>query len=173
MTSNFKRYGISGPKNPERTVHVDSSTAKPAKYLVGGEGPLSVRSGAMIHQMRQGLKKAIRYMRGDLKQEEFARKIGISQSALARMESLSNNVFPSTPLLIRMALISGRDLRMSFVKRAESEFGADAISAETTGFSSSSGLAEGGALREDYSFGGHVLEAVSTEPQAEKQSNEG
>ena len=147
MTSKFKKYRITGPETVERKARAVSPAAKP---LVAGEGPLAIRSGVMIHQMRQGLKKAIRALRGDLTQESFAQQIGVSQAALARVESLNNEIFPSTPMLIRIALVSGRDLQMSFVKRTEDASGIDAISAETAGFPSSSGLEDFRAVIEDY-----------------------
>jgi transcriptional regulator with XRE-family HTH domain len=85
----------------------------------------------MIHALRHGLKQAIRKMRGHRTQAEFASSIGISQSALARMESPNNEVFPSTPLLIRIAMASGCDLRVSFLNRADER----EISARTDAFS--------------------------------------
>jgi transcriptional regulator with XRE-family HTH domain len=104
------------------------------------ENPPSVRSAAMIDRMRQGLKRAIKELRGDMTQAAFARRIGIRQAALARMESLSNEVFPSTPLLIRIALVSSRDLQVSFVKRTLDVSGADMLTADTAGFPTSAEL---------------------------------
>jgi hypothetical protein len=56
------------------------------------------------------------------------------------MESLSNEVFPSTPLLIRIALVSSRDLQVSFVKRTLDVSGADMLTADTAGFPTSAEL---------------------------------
>jgi len=143
--STFEKYAIALPKTAEaRAQRGKALMMNAARPLAIGEGPLSVRSAAMIHQMRQGLKLAIKELRGDMTQAAFARRIGITQAALARMESLNNEVFPSTPLLIRIALVSSRDLRVSFVKRTMDAYGADMLSVDTAGFPTS---AESGDYR--------------------------
>jgi transcriptional regulator with XRE-family HTH domain len=123
-----------------RSLDERSQLRKAAKLLLSGEGPLSGRSAAMIDQLRQRLKMTIKELRGDMTQAEFAQRIGIRQAALARMESLNNEVFPSTPMLIRIALVSGRDLQLSFVKRTEDTIGADMLLADTYGFPTSAEL---------------------------------
>lgn len=45
----------------------------------------------MVH-LRQRLAKFIREKRGDLSQREFARKIGVTQSTIMRIENLDQNV---------------------------------------------------------------------------------
>lgn len=170
MNSKFERYRISGPEKPKSKA---LAAGPAAKALAAGEGPASVRSGVMIHQMRQGLKKAIKSMRGDLTQFVFARKVGISQAALARMESLNNEVFPTTPLLIRMAVISERDVRISFVERTKSESDPDTISAETAGFAPSLRLGEGVVVRDEYPFDWVRSDTAPPVPEAKKTLQEG
>lgn len=138
--STFVEYTVALPETLEAPArHRGPKILGSAEALAIEEGPLSVRSATMIDQMRQSLKMAIRELRGDMSQTAFAKQIGIRQTALARMESLNNEVFPSTPLLIRIALVSGRDLQVSFVRRTEDALGVDMITAETAGFSTSAG----------------------------------
>lgn len=133
MPSAFEKHRIPLPDKGESKARRPSPSAR---SLVLDSAPMAVRSGLMIHQMRQNLKLAVRMMRGDMTQAAFARKIRIKQSALARLESLNNDVFPSTALLIRIALVTGRDLHTQFIKRDESASGPATIIAETSGFSS-------------------------------------
>jgi transcriptional regulator with XRE-family HTH domain len=135
--SSFKKYAVTLPKTLEvRPRRGKSVTLEAAESLATMKFPLAISSAAMIDGMRQGLKLAIKELRGELTQEAFARRIGITQAALARMESLNNEVFPSTPLLIRIALVSGRDLRVSFVNRLTETFDAEKPLLDMVGFPS-------------------------------------
>ena len=130
----FERYAVTLPNTLK--PRPDRGKIEAGQSLTSESLPFAMRSAAIIDRTRRGLKLAIKALRGSLTQQEFASRIGITQAALARMESLNNDVFPSTPLLIRIALVSGVDLRISFLKPRMNPTGIARPLAHPTGFPS-------------------------------------